>query len=154
MDAVLEAHALECLFALQVVFLVDLVQILHFLSPLVLFFKVAQVAVHLLLTLLDSVANLSRLLLLLVLLHLLDFIETFVSRDFVRVKTLCLEVLLYLSASLLHLVDFFNVLAHTLELLLRLFFLEATGLLQPALSTLSGFGLDLAKLSLFPLLLF
>lgn len=111
MDTVLEAHPLECLLALKIVLLVNLVQILHLLPPLVLFAQVAQVAVHLLLPLLDSISNLSRLLLLLVFLHLLDFSESHMCGDFVWVNTVGLEVLLYGSALLLHLVDFFDVLA-------------------------------------------
>ena len=111
MDAILETHTLECLLALQVVLLIDLVQILYFLSPLVLFSEVAQVAIHLLLSLSDAVADLPCLLLLLILLHFIDFSQSLVCRDFVWINAVGLQVLLHLLTLRLNFVNLVNVLA-------------------------------------------
>ena len=96
MDAIFETHALKCFLALQVIFLVDLVQIFDFLAPLVLLFEVAEVAVNLLLSLSDAVANLPSLLSLLLILHLLDLSQSLMRWDFVWVHALRPHLLLNL----------------------------------------------------------
>ena len=75
LNAILQSHPLERLLPLQVILLVNLVQVLDFLAPLVLFFKVAEIALDLLFSLLHASSDFSCLLSCLFLLHLLDLCE-------------------------------------------------------------------------------
>ena len=72
LHTILEAHPLERLLSLQVILLVNLVQVLDFLAPLVFFFKVTEVAGDLLLSLPHAFSDFSRHVFRLLLLHLLD----------------------------------------------------------------------------------
>ena len=69
LNAILQSHPLERLLALQVILLVNLVQVLDFLAPLVFFFKVAEVALDLLFSLLHAFSDFSCLHFRLLLLH-------------------------------------------------------------------------------------
>ena len=72
LHTILQAHPLERLLSLQVILLVNLVQVLDFLAPLIFFFKVTEIAGDLLLSLAHAFSDFSRLVSCLFLLHLLD----------------------------------------------------------------------------------
>ena len=83
LNAVLQSHPLERLLPLQVILLVNLVQVLDFLAPLILLFKVTEVAVDLFLSLLHTSSDFRSLVSRFLLLHLLDLCKALLWRQFI-----------------------------------------------------------------------
>ena len=83
LNAILESHPLERLLPLQVILLVNLVQVLDFLAPLILLFKVTEVAVDLFLSLLHASLDFLSLLSRFLLLHLLDLCKALLRSQFI-----------------------------------------------------------------------
>ena len=83
LNAILQSHPLERLLPLQVILLVNLVQVLDFLAPLILLFKVTEVASDLLLSLLHASFDFRCLLSRFLLLHRLDLLKAFLRCHFI-----------------------------------------------------------------------
>lgn len=120
---------------MQVIFLIDLVQILDFLSTLVLLFQVVHVALNLLLSLLDAILNFPGLLFCVLFLHALDLGEALLRRDLVWIETLSPDMLLYFRSLCLHFLHLVQVADQAFLLRLLLLFSLAHGLFLNLLSS-------------------
>ena len=108
LDSVLDSHFLKGLFALEIVFLVDFVQMFDFFAAFVLLLQVAHVAFNLLLALLDARFDLARHLPRLFVFQPVDLSQSlFVVA--VRPSDGLSQQLLSYRAHLLHFLDFLRV---------------------------------------------
>ena len=114
LNAILQSHPLKRLFPLQVILLVNLVQVLDFLAPLILLLEVAEVAGDLLLSLLHAFSDFRCLLFSFELLLNLDFCEALLRCQFIVTLDAQLYLLFSLDALALHLLDLVHICVHPL----------------------------------------